>query len=314
MKRVLARVLIAAVLVTIVFAAAGCGKKAPETLKVGIMPAVNSLPLIIAKHNGYFEAEGLSVELLQFQSQTDRESALQAGQIDGTVTDLINAVTEVANGFPVKVASGTDGRFALLASAKSGFQSLADLRGKTGLSTGLIANSVVVFETERFLTKAGLPLDTYELTSIPQIPARLEALAAGQTQLALLPEPLATMAEIQGAKLLADTEGEASTAGALVFTDAAIRDKAKALKAFYRAYDKAVAELNANWANYKDVIVTEGQFPPPVKDALKPQTFRAHYLPTREEVGEIIDWMIGKGSLKPGQVTYEQLVTEAFSR
>jgi len=312
-KRLIALITLGVLAAGLIAVGAGCAKKAPETIKVGTMPAVNSLPLIIAKHNGYFEAEGINVELIPFQSQTDRESALQAGQIDGTVTDLINAVTEVDNGFPVKVTSSTDGRFLLLASPKSGFASLADLKGKKGITTGLIANSVVQYETERFLQQNGLPIDTYELVSIPQIPARLAALAAGQTQLACLPEPMATVAVLQGAKVLADTNNSPATAGALVFTDAALKDKKSALTAFYRAYDRAVAELNTNWAAYKDVIINEGQFPPQVKDALKPQTFRPHCLPTREEVEQIIAWMKDHNSLKQN-LTYEQLVTEAFTR
>lgn len=49
----------------------------PETLKIGLMPDIDSIPFIIAQEKGFFKDEGVNVELQQFKSAMDRDSALQ---------------------------------------------------------------------------------------------------------------------------------------------------------------------------------------------------------------------------------------------
>lgn len=282
-------------------------------LVVGLMPAINSIPLIVAEHNGYFKQLGLEVQLMHFSSQNDREAALQTGQIDGTVTDVINVVTERDSGFKVKITSATDSRFALLASQKSGIASIDDLKkaAPKSLRTGSIEGSVITYETDLLLQKNGVDPKVVELVSIPAIPARLEALRAGQIDAALLPDPLATLAEQQGAKLILDTNDVATVPGALVFTESAIVNKHASIQAFYQAYDRAVAEVNKNAAAYLDVITDKGQFPPDVKDTLKLPQFKSKYLPDRNEVTNVINWMKGRYGLK-NDLKYEDLVSEEF--
>ncbi|MFW5685028.1 MAG: hypothetical protein ACOC0O_00080 [Spirochaetota bacterium] len=62
-----------------------------EPLTIGLMPAVDSIPLIVADHEGYFVVEGLTVTLEVFRDQVYREAALQSNTIDGAVSDLVNA-------------------------------------------------------------------------------------------------------------------------------------------------------------------------------------------------------------------------------
>ena len=65
----------------------GCGsqddqaaksQKDLQLLAVGLMPDTDSLPFIIAQEKGYFADEGLKVDIQQFKSAMDRDSALQA--------------------------------------------------------------------------------------------------------------------------------------------------------------------------------------------------------------------------------------------
>ena len=49
------------------------------TLKIGLMPDIDSIPFIIAEEKGFFKDEGVNVELQHFKSAMDRDSALQSG-------------------------------------------------------------------------------------------------------------------------------------------------------------------------------------------------------------------------------------------
>ena len=275
------------------------------------MPAYNSVPLVVAQAKGLFAQEGVQVTLVPFSSQLNRETALQTGAIDGTVSDMINAIQAWAQGFGGKVTSVTEGGFSLLASKQSGIRTLADWDRRQKVSTGLLQNSIVFYTAERMLSSSGHDPAKIDLVPIVQVPARLEMLAAGKIDAACLPEPLATLAVSQGASRLADTDAIGSTTGVLLFGAKALADKAPEIRAFYRAYDRAVAEVNADWTPYRDQIVQACEFPPPVAPILKVPRFRASFLPSPEQVQDVARWMIEKGLVTraPG---YTDVVAEGF--
>lgn len=285
------------------FLLAAGGAPAGEKLRIGIMPAVNSIPLIVAEHLGGFAQEGVEVELVMFQSQLYRETALQTGQIDGTISDLVNAIGAWANGFDLRVTSLTDGVFALLTAPGSPLRSLEDWKslpgsrpaGRGRVPTGLLANSIVYYVTEQMLEQAGVDPATVELVSTLYIPNRLEMLLAGQVEAACLPEPVATVAEMRGAHRVADTLRLESTPGILLFTGQAVREKAAAVQALHRAYNRAVEALNREGDRFRQVIVTRGEFPPQVRDALRLPRFRRAAAPTPGEVADVAGWMAEKG-------------------
>lgn len=66
------------------------------------MPDIDSIPFIIAQEKGYFKEEGVDVELQYFKSAMDRDSALQSGNLDGGVSDMLAAGFAKAGGFDVK--------------------------------------------------------------------------------------------------------------------------------------------------------------------------------------------------------------------
>ncbi len=216
-------------------------------LTVGLMPAYNSIPLIVAQADRLFEAQGISVVLVPFNGQLERETALQTGAIDGTVSDLINVIQSWTHGFGARVTSVTEGNFSLLASPHSSLRSLSDWPSGAGprVRAGLLENSIVYYLTERMLVAAGADPARLDLVPIVQLPARVEMLLADKVDAACLPEPLATLAASRGARVLADSDALGTTPGVLLFTGRALLEKRAQVNALYRAYDAAVDEVNA---------------------------------------------------------------------
>ncbi|GHV05698.1 hypothetical protein FACS189485_13080 [Spirochaetia bacterium] len=62
-----------------------------EPLRVGIMPDADSLPFMVARDEGFFIAEGVNVELVNFQNPQERDAAIQAGRLDASISDLLAA-------------------------------------------------------------------------------------------------------------------------------------------------------------------------------------------------------------------------------
>ena len=52
-------------------------------LRIGVMSAADSAPILLAEENGYFEELGLNVELEIFTNGATKQSSIQAGELDG---------------------------------------------------------------------------------------------------------------------------------------------------------------------------------------------------------------------------------------
>ena len=277
-------------------AAALSASAAGPVLRIGLMPAMNSAPLVVADRAGFFAREGVTVELQLFTSQLNRETALQAGRVDGTVSDLINAIQAWARGFPLRVTSASQGVFSLLAAPAAGPATLAAWKGGgRRVSTGLLENSTVYYVAERALERGGVDPGTIDLVPVVQVPARMELLLAGKVEAAVLPEPLASLAVLRGARRLADSAVDDAASGVLLFRTPVILGRAAEIRAFYRAYDLAVAELAARPAAWRAAVVEACQFPREVEAGLAFPRYLPAYLPGEADVRDVASWMIGKG-------------------
>ncbi len=283
-------------------------------LVVGLMPAINSIPLVVAEKKGFFADEGVRVSLSLFTSQLYREAALQSNAIDGSVSDLINAIQGWSSGLGPVVTSATEGAFGLLASPQSGLDSLSALARPDGrkVETGLLEGSIVFYVSERILERAGIDPSRLALVPIVQVPVRMEMLLAGKVEAACLPEPLATLAVASGARRLGDSDALGATPGVLLFTRKALAEKQRDIAAFYRAYDRAVAEVNRAPDEFRAAIVDRCQFPPAVTDTMKIPRFRPGFLPSAEQVLDVARWMAEKG-LITAVPRYQDIISAAFT-
>jgi NitT/TauT family transport system substrate-binding protein len=265
----------------------------PETdasvpLRVGIMPDADSIPLMVARDEGFFDREGVKVELVVFSNPQERDAAIQAGSVDGAISDLLAAALFAAGGFDTRVTSLTDGRYGIVASPQSGIKSLPELRGKR---IGLSANTIIQYTVDAQLEAAGVPMTEYEAVSIPRMPLRLEMVLGGQIEGASLPEPLLTAAAAQGAILLSTTDATGIDAGILLFSGKALESRLESLRAFYRAYHQAGQKINANPDAYRDYLVEKAAFPVAIKDAYRFVTYRKPVLPQASQIEQALGWL-----------------------
>lgn len=268
-------------------------------LRIGLMPAVDSIPLIVAQSEGYFAQEGIAVELTIFRDQLYRETALQTNTIDGSVSDLINAIYAWQNGFGVGVTSATDGLFALIVAPRSNLRSAAawNARRPGSIQVGLLENSIIYYVAQRMLERINADPGRLQLIPTLQVPARMEMVVAGQIEGALLPEPITQIALARGAHTLVDSRVLESTPGVILFTRRALDSKRAAILAFYRAYNRAVAAINGNPDAFRDTIIRDGEFPPLVRDSMVLPAFRPAAPPTVATFTDVLDWMRHNGLL-----------------
>ncbi len=106
--------------------------RAQEPLKLGILPVVDTLPLLVGETEGLFAKAGLTVELVTFQRALERDAALQAGQLDGYFSDILNTLLLIRAGQDLRIVTTVfhthpDFRmFGIVAAPGAGLQSPAD--------------------------------------------------------------------------------------------------------------------------------------------------------------------------------------------
>lgn len=303
------------VLLLVVGLLAGCGQQKenspqPQQLKIGVLPIEDIMPLVVAEKNGYFAAENIRVELVRFQSAVEQSNAMQSGKLNGMVTDMIVATLMKDSGLDLKITSVTlgatpqEGRFAIIAAPGSNINTLQDLKGK---SIGISYNSIIEYVTDGLLLDGGIDLSAVKKTSVPKIPLRMEMLFNNQIDAITVPDPMVTFAEFKGGKVVAqDTERNLSQA-VMIFSQKTLDENKTAVEGFYRAYAKAVADLNNHPEQYKQLMVENVNIPEPIVNDYSLQHYPAPQLPTEQDVNNILQWMKQKDLLKQ-DLQYADLV------
>jgi len=264
-------------------------------LRIGIFSDADSLPLIVAEKEGFFQRAGVAVDLVWFSSAMERDSALQAGKLDGAVTDALAVILANNGGFPLKITSLTNGRYGVAVSPHSGIQSMKGLEGK---NVAVSLNTIIHFFTEFSAKEAGIDPASLKLVPVPKMPVRLEMLLSDQIPAAVMPEPFLTSAKLRGATVLVSSDDSTMEAGVMAFLPSTIEKNGAAIQRFYRAYWEAAQKINANPDAYRNMLVESLSFP---KEAAAAFVF-PHYvkprLPSIASIEEAAQWLYTKGLIK----------------
>lgn len=282
------------------------------TLEIGVLPVLNTLPLYVAQSEGFYEEEGVNVELLPFASARDQQIAVQVGEIDGLNTDLAVLTGLVANEFELRAVRSepiNEPYFSILAAPDSGIESLDDLRG---VPIAISENTIIEYLTTELLTNAGFSAEDIVYEEVPAIPVRLELLGSGAVQAATLPEPLTTLAaNLQGATVLASDDEAAFVPTVLAFTTETLDANPEAITAFLRAYERAVEAINTDGEAYRDVMNENIRIPEPLQATYPIPTFPTSNVASTEQVMLVVDWMVANDLIEE-TIPYEGLVDDSF--
>ena len=278
-----------------------------QPLRIGILPAESAIPIILAKEQGYFEELGLIVEISSFTAPTDRNVAVQAQELDGTISDVMTEATFKKNGIDMTITSDILEDFKVLASPNSGITQMSQLGGKT---VTLVPNFILEYIMDEFAKEEDF---TYEIVEIPSFSARSEALLNDQVDAAVYTEPQASLLAQQGAIVLGSSKAQGIKGGTLQFMDNVLSERPQDVTAFYLAYNKAIDYMNEHKATEYGDILTNYQFPEAMSTYLDNQTEDYPYAQpvAEEQFSSIITWTKDKGQIDEAY-TYDQLTDFSF--
>ena len=217
----------------------------PVTLRLAVSSWVGYGPLWLAEERGFFDEEGVAVDLSLVEVSADRITAMQADRLDASATTVDTWTLFAAQGADLVQVLATDesaGGDGIV--AKQEIASIADLAGKT---VAVQSASTSQFLLANALNEEGLSLDDLNLLDMSSGDAGA-AFVAGQVDAAVTWQPwLSTARETEFGHLLLDTK---ETPGLIVDTVAFrpqfVADHPEAVAAFVRGYYRAVEDLEAN--------------------------------------------------------------------
>ncbi len=283
-------------------------------VRIGTLPTEDALPLWVAQEEGMFAEYGIDeIEIITFQAAQERDAAFAAGAIDAYMGDIIVAALMEAGGTPVTIstimlgATPDEGRFGIVAAPESGYNDIAALAGvPIGTSTGTIQEYVV----DGLMAEAGIASADVVKEEVNKVPVRFELLMNNQLGAAALPEPLLSLAEFQGATLLADDLGGANLSQTvLVFSDDFLVEDGgiETMDALLQVWDEAATLINGDPDVWRDTLVEQARLPEPIKDSYRVNAYPMHQAPAQSEVDAVLSWMEDLDLLSES-VTYENLV------
>jgi len=264
------------------------------TLTLATMPALETFPIFIAADLGFFEDEGLDVELEQFFSPRDRDIAFQTNEyIDGMTFDLVQLAIYREAGIDLVATTSTIGMASLIGAED--VHIIEDLLGRNVLMT---SNTSMDYILDRALSSANMAIDDIYTDEVPALPTRLEMLLHGQAAGAILPDPFAAMALEEGLTELITIRELGINPFVIVFRMETTTDKLEELQAFYRAINRAVEFLNnADRDEFIDTLIETVGYPPHIRDTLIIPVFPAYEAPLAGIVQDVLDFAYSRGLL-----------------
>jgi NitT/TauT family transport system substrate-binding protein len=325
-SRLLALVLAALLLVAV--GVSGCGEPAASetaptsttatrggiALRIGTLPTEDSLPLWVAQQKDYFQVNSIpKVDIVEFQSAQERDAAFASGAIDAYMGDIIAAANLAAAGKKGVIqtvmlgADKTQGRFGIAVAPDSKITTASEL---ANVPVGTSSATIQEYVLDRLLNESKVPTASIKVEEVKKVPVRYQLLMAGKLKAAALPEPFLTLAALGGAKIVADdTKSGSNLSQTVLVLSSDYMGKtggASSAAGLGLAWDAAVADINANPAAYRQLLVDKAKLPQPLAATYKVNTYPTYAVPAPADVQPVLDWMKAKGYLK-ADVTYTDL-------
>lgn len=242
-------------------------RSAAQTMTIGYTSGADTLPLFVAKDEGFFKKHGLDVELLPIANGSTIPAALIGNSVQGGTLSAGPFLAAASEGLDlVIIAAMTDFRkdrqtIGLVVREGEGISTPKDLVGKRLAVPG--RNGILHLMLVEWLTRNGVPQD--KVSFIEAGFAQMgDMLRAKQIDAAVSIEPLITAAKKRGGVAVIPYFYEVTDRGVFGFI-ASTRSWAdshpKELKAFRAAITEAMAFIAADEAKAKEILLKNLKLP-----------------------------------------------------
>ena len=184
---------------------------------------------------GLYDSLGIKVQLLEYESLIDEDTALLANYIDMMVCDSVHR-EYINKRMPVKQVMTGRFNLSLMMNKESVTSKITELKNKL---VACARNSVDWYFMDKIANRANLQTKDVNRPLINNIRIRTTMLLANQYNGAMLPEPWATMCEEKGAKRIFKCQDINAKMLSVIVPDSTWKHKQKKINLIIKAYELA---------------------------------------------------------------------------
>ena len=272
----------------------------PATVRVGIIPIIDTLPFFVAREKGYFEAEGIKVEPLPMAGGAVIMPAMAGGSLEVGFSATVSSIQAVEQGFDflIIVDDVYNSRTSSMGVRKdSGINTPRDLQGKN-VAANVIKGPGWLYLREVVAKYGGDP-ETLKWLEIP-FPQMVPALLGKKIEAGELVEPFETLAkENPELKILVYHYAEVDLTIPLANFLASkkwIDAHPDVVERFARAHKKGVDFFNNNFAEARALLPKFTGIKPELAAKVSFKTFKNKLEPANLQ--KQIDLMLKHGLVK----------------
>jgi NitT/TauT family transport system substrate-binding protein len=318
MKRVSSATIFAVFLAVIVAVPFSATAKDLKKFNVGYLASTGHSMYFIAKEKGYFEQEGLDVQLFLFTNSGEGMNAITAGKLDAGSFGTAPPLVFITKGADVTIFGGqmSEGHGIVAKPEKAEqFKDLKNYAGKT-IATVRLSTGDVVFRGGLH----GAGLDWRKDVTIKELDspgAVLEAVKKGSVDAGILWPPFLSLAEQQGLKV-ARRSGDVLP-GHTCCRQVTLTSKLKANEADYVKFVRALIKAHAFYkGNSDETVEIASRYVKIDKAVLKQDLYNGNlYLsPDPEKAGVVSFWqyMNNAGYISSTEKIEPHISTEIFRK
>ena len=175
-----------------------------EEVTIGYLPSDHDAALFVADAQGKYAENGINTKLVQFNNGGDLMTAMASGDVDVGYVGITPVLSSIASGVPVKVISAAQTEGSGIVVAKdSGISSGSDLAGKKIATPG--EASIQHMLLTYYLDQNGMDIDDLKVSAM-KVPSMNDAIKTGKIDAMITFEPYVTIAEKNGAEVLAGSQ------------------------------------------------------------------------------------------------------------
>lgn len=292
-----------------------------QHVKVSMMNAIHDMPVLVARDEGFFNDEGLDVEILDTpgsgQANSDHqalrenifdrtmESLYDQGECDqfrmcewGVMKRAVESISDPNQRSAKIVALGSAmSSFAIAANPKANIYEPEQLKGKPiAVSPFNGSHFTTLKMMEGFISR-----DDIQIKFVGTMKERIDALKEGEVAAAVLQEPWISVAEKQGLRVLMESHSTRSEA-------AGDELDGPTLAKMFKAEARAAGAINDHPEKYAHYLIEEAGGLLEPGDLKLSRILNAPPEPyTRERFDDNYHWTLGWGLVEEG-ATYENTV------
>ena len=175
-----------------------------EEVTIGYLPSDHDAALFVADAQGKYAENGIKTKLVQFNNGGDLMTAMASGDVDVGYVGITPVLSSIANGVPVKVISAAQTEGSGIVVAKdSGIKTVNDLDGKKIATPG--EASIQHMLLTYYLEQNGMSIKDLKISAM-KVPSMNDALKTGKIDGMITFEPYVSIAEKNGAEVLAGSQ------------------------------------------------------------------------------------------------------------